>query len=81
MPTCLASSVEHQRKVELHTKLVDPTSTISGVYQFGVGGQLYNQFGGGSSFGGTGTPYNPNQGYTMYQSPAQGMGGSNPYIF
>jgi hypothetical protein len=60
--------------------LVDPTSaTISGAMAgFGMGGNLYNQFGGG----GGGLPgYNPAQGYSYAQSPAAGMGGSNPYIF
>jgi len=61
---------------------VDPTSAaLSGaIGGFGLGGQL---FGGGSFGGGGGNPYSyvPAQGYNMYQSPAAGMGGSNPYIF
>lgn len=63
--------------------LVDPTMAALGGAQMGFG--LYNQFfPNGFNFGGGGggsPAYQPSQGYSMAQSPAAGVGGSNPYIF
>ena len=57
--------------------LVNPTqAALSGAISgFGMGGQMFGGFGGGLP------AYNPAQGYSMAQSPAAGMGGSNPFIF
>jgi len=63
--------------------LVDPTMAALGGAQMGFG--MYNKFfPNGFNFGGGGggsPAYQPSQGYSMTQSPAAGMGGSNPYIF
>ena len=63
--------------------MTNPTmAALSGAMSgAGIGGKLQNFFSGFG--GGSPSPYSyvPAQGYNMYQSPAAGMGGSNPYIF